>query len=111
MKEHTTKQRDKVKRENKLLQQDKHLFPQPGKTLRCQPFWHIHPAKKFQEKDVKNKLHESMTPKYLWMTCSECQGFDLHTFGKHVYAEAAKQLKKANRQLRRNTTAKKFHKG
>ncbi len=31
VKEHTTTQRDKVKRENKLFQQDKHLFPHPEK--------------------------------------------------------------------------------
>ncbi len=35
MKAHTTKQPEKVKRENKLIQQDKHLLPCPEKTLHC----------------------------------------------------------------------------
>ncbi len=109
MKERTANQRDKVKRENELFQQDKNLFPCPEKTLHGQPFWHIHPAKKLLEKDVKNKVHERMTPKYLRMTRSEYQEFDLRTFGKHVYAEAAKQLNKAYWQLRRNKTAMKIH--
>ncbi len=109
MKERTKNQRDNVKRENELFKQDKNLFPHPEKTLHCQPFWHIHPAKELLKKDVKNKVHECMTPKYLQMTCSEYQEFDLHTFGKHVYAEAAKQLNKAYWQLRRNKTAMKIH--
>ncbi len=94
MKECTTKQRDKVERENELVKQDKHLFPHPEKTLHNHPFWQILPAKVILEKDVKNNLHESMTPKYLRMTHSEYQEFDLCTFGKNVYAEAAKQLNK-----------------
>ncbi len=49
-----------------------------------------------------------MAPKYLQMTHSEYQEFDLRTFGKHVYA-AAKQLNKASWQLRRNKTAMKIH--
>ncbi len=43
------------------------------------------------------------------MTCSEYQKFDLHTFRKHVSAEAAKQLNKAYWQLSRNNTAMKIH--
>ncbi len=43
------------------------------------------------------------------MTCLEYKEFDLHTFGKHVYAEAAKQLNKAYWQIRRNKTAMKVH--
>ncbi len=95
MNECTANQRDKVKREKKLFQQDKNLYPHPEKTLHGQPFWHIHPAKELHEKDVKNKAHEHMTPKYLQMTCSEYQEFDLCTFGKHDYAEAATQFNKA----------------
>ncbi len=109
MKECTANQRDKVKRENELFQKEKNLFPCPEKTLCGQPFGHIHPPKELLKKDVKNKGHECMTPKYLQMTCSEYQEFDLRTFGKHVYAEAAKQLNKAYWQLRRNKTAIKIH--
>ncbi len=38
------------------------------------------------------------------------QEFDLHTFGRHVYTEAAKQLNKTNWQLRRNKSVMKIHK-
>ncbi len=52
----------------------------------------IYPGKKLLKKGVENKFHVSMTPKYLPMTCLEYQEIDLHTFWKHAYAEAAKQL-------------------
>ncbi len=109
MKDHATNQREKEKIEIELFHQDKHLFPHPEKTLYGQPFWYIHPAKERLEKDVKNKLHESMTPKYLWMTCSECQDFYLHNFGKCIYAEAVKQFNKTYWQLWRNKTVMKIH--
>ncbi len=43
------------------------------------------------------------------MTSSEYQAFDVQTFGKHVYVQAAKQLNKAYWHLRRNKTSMKIH--
>lgn len=90
-----------------MFQQDKLCFL--AQRLHGQPVWHIHPAKELIEKDVKNKLHESMTPKYLWIACAEYQAFDLSIVGKNVFTEAAKQLIKAYWHLRRNKTVMDIH--
>ncbi len=62
--------------------------------LHGRPVWHIYPSKELLKIVTKNEHHESMTPKYLQKPHLEYQEFDLCTFGKHVYAEAAKQLNK-----------------
>ena len=66
-------------------------FPAKEVTVRGEPFWNKHPAKKLLADDVESGLAYELRPELLRLTRKEYQEFKLHTFRKHVHQEKEKQ--------------------
>lgn len=74
---------------------EEHIRNNPRKPLnrRGYPHWDTHAAKIMLERDVANKVHETMTPQQLRMSANrnEYRDFPPQVFAARMYAEVARQ--------------------
>ena len=78
--------------------------------IRGYPLWHEHPAMKLLEQDIKDGLHEGMTPLEFRATRPEYKEFDINIFRKHIYQEERKQMEMPMKVAKRNKLASAKHK-
>ena len=79
--------------DDKALQADRQTHPFK-KDIRGNPRWEGSEAQALLKEDVKNKVHENMTPQELRLSREACQHFTVSKFRKHL--DQAKQDEKAH---------------
>ena len=84
-------------------------YPRNELTNKGVPFWDVHHAKDYLEKDVNDGTAAKLKPKKLWSTRPEYQEFSLKIFTEHYYQEMRKQLAAPYWQHKRNIYALKQH--
>jgi hypothetical protein len=75
------------------------------------PLWHEHDASRLLAQDVKNNIHEGMSPHLFRQTRAEYMEFDLAVFRKHIYQEQRKQREMPMKVAKRNKLAEEAHRG
>ncbi len=73
------------------------------------PLWHQHDASRLLEQDIKDSMHEGMSPRKFRQTRAEYMQFDLETFRKHIYQEQRKQREMPMKVAKRNKLAEETH--
>lgn len=98
-----------VREDEKEIWSELIAFPRSELTCRGYPFWHIHPAQKLLEKDVKEGKADRMKPKELWSTQAEYQKFPELVFCHHVHQEKRRQNEERGMIVKRNKKGRKMH--
>ena len=73
------------------------------------PLWHQHDASRLLEQDIKDSMHEGMSPRKFQQTQAEYMQFDLEAFRKHIYQEQRKQREMPMKVAKRNKLAEETH--
>ena len=73
------------------------------------PLWHEHDASWHLEQDIKDGLHQGMSPNEFQQTRAEYMEFDLEIFTQHIYQEQRKQREMPMKVAKRNKLAEETH--
>ena len=83
-----TKQRARAAQELEWLQSDRRLYPRQTHNARGEPVFDLDiPAKEHLRADIKNKLHEQLTPMELHKSREEYKKYKLDIFRQRIYQE------------------------
>jgi hypothetical protein len=109
MKDHireAKKRNSRSTEEEEWLRHDRQHYPRATHNARGEPVFDMDPAKMLLRDDVKNKLHEQMTPKELWSlpTRAAYRKFTLSIFRQRIYQEI--RLQKYTNYLEEKRTKK-----